>query len=302
MSKIVTYKNDKYRCFCEIKLDSGERILISIATIPTPSIKVSKLAIGLVPVWTIWEYNPTMAGGYEAYARKTFNMFVNPEAPKHPLDSIVDTLLPCKSIEEVRNVFLEAERLANSSASESTSNISSEKAGKVPSFIESLLILANKLRAETGFEVSNDISDAIVLVATHIVTGAQSNSGIVSASGPGFTGNTIGAIFLCFVTSPIVIHAKNEGYELSINDIVARAGFTIYQMYDDKTAAKFISDGIEQYKTIIQAGSIRENIREYTKTINEAVYVYIISGDEKLLEAFGKLYMTIVNAQEDLHT
>lgn len=301
MSKIVTYKNDKYRCFCQIKLDSGERILISIAAIPTPSIKVSKLALGLVPIQTIWEYNPTMAGGYEAYAKKTFDMFVNPEAPKHPLDAIVDTLLPCKSIEEVRYVFLEGERLSNSSASERTFNISSEKADKASSFVKSLLILANRLRAEIGFKPTNDIIEAAVLVTTHMVTGAQSNSGIVSASGPGYTGNTIGAIFLCFVTSPIVTHAKGEGYELSINDIVARAGFAIYQMYDDKTAAKFISDGIEQYKTIIQAGSVRENIREYTETINEAVYVYIISGDEKLLEAFGKLYMTIVNAQEDLH-
>lgn len=301
MSKIVTYKNDKYRCFCQIKLDSGERILISIAAIPTPSIKVSKLALGLVPIQTIWEYNPTMAGGYEAYARKTFNMFVNSEATNHPLDAIVDTLLPCKSIEDVRYVLLETERLANSSASKSTFNISSEKADKASSFVKSLLILANRLRAEIGFKPTNDIIEAAVLVTTHMVTGAQSNSGIVSASGPGYTGNTIGAIFLCFVTSPIVTHAKGKGYELSINDIVARAGFAIYQMYDDKTAAKFISDGIEQYKTIIQAGSVRENIREYTETINEAVYVYVISGDEKLLEAFGKLYMTIVNAQEDLH-
>lgn len=46
LSKIITYKNDKYRCFCQIKLNSGERILISIAGTPTPSIKVSKLALG----------------------------------------------------------------------------------------------------------------------------------------------------------------------------------------------------------------------------------------------------------------
>lgn len=117
LSKIIAYKNDKYRCFCQIKLDNGERILISIAGTQTPSIKVSKLAFGgLIPIQTIWQYNPTMAGGYEAYARKTFNMFVNPKTPKHPLDAIVDKLKPCKSIEEVRYVFLEAERLANSNA------------------------------------------------------------------------------------------------------------------------------------------------------------------------------------------
>lgn len=119
LSKIIAYKNDKYRCFCQFKLNSGERILISIAGTPTPSIKISKLAFGgLIPTQTIWEYNLTMAGGYETYARKTFYMFGNPESRKHPLDAMIDMLLPCNSIEEVRFTLLKAERLANLMASE----------------------------------------------------------------------------------------------------------------------------------------------------------------------------------------
>ena len=62
MGKVVTYGNSKYKCFCQIKLDSGERLLISIVNIPTPSVKLMKLRFfGLCPVQTIWEYNPTMA-------------------------------------------------------------------------------------------------------------------------------------------------------------------------------------------------------------------------------------------------
>ena len=71
MSEVITYANNRYQCFCQIKLASRERVLISIASAPTPSVKIVKLGLlGLWSVQTIWEYNPIMAGGYEAYIRK----------------------------------------------------------------------------------------------------------------------------------------------------------------------------------------------------------------------------------------
>ena len=112
MGKVVTYANNKYHCFCQIKLDNGERVLISIATAPTPSVKIKRLVFsGLLPIQTIWEYNPTMAGGYEHYVRKMIIMFQDPLAvePKHPLDILRDRLLPCRSISEVRDSLCEAE-------------------------------------------------------------------------------------------------------------------------------------------------------------------------------------------------
>jgi len=75
-------------------------------------VQVKKLSfLGLWPIQTIWEYNPTMAGGYEAYVRKMMQMFqdrLTPE-PEHPLDVLRDRLLPCRFISEVRDSLLEAE-------------------------------------------------------------------------------------------------------------------------------------------------------------------------------------------------
>ena len=113
MSRVVTYANNKYLCYCQIKLDSGERVLISIASAPKPSVQLKKLSFfGLWPVQTIWEYNPTMAGGYEAYVRKMMQMFQYPSAleSKHPLDVLRDRLLPCRSISEILDSIFEAER------------------------------------------------------------------------------------------------------------------------------------------------------------------------------------------------
>ena len=119
MGEVITYANNDHMCFCQIKLQNGERILISIASAPTPSIKIVKLGLlGLLPKQTIWEYNPTMAGGYDAYVRKTAKMFLpifsedgkNTKSNSiHPLDVLRDLLLPCYSVSEARDLLLEAE-------------------------------------------------------------------------------------------------------------------------------------------------------------------------------------------------
>ena len=53
-----------------------------------------------------------MAGGYEAYVQKMMIMFQYQSAtePKQPLDVLRDRLLQCRSISEVRDSLLEAER------------------------------------------------------------------------------------------------------------------------------------------------------------------------------------------------
>jgi hypothetical protein len=113
MGEVVTYANNTRQCFCQIKFESGERVLISIAGAPTPSVKIMKIGfLGMIPTQTIWEYNPTMAGGYEAYVRKMMLMFQDPNTsePKHPLDILSDRLLPCRSIPEAQDSLFAAER------------------------------------------------------------------------------------------------------------------------------------------------------------------------------------------------
>lgn len=115
MSSVVTYANNEGQCFCQIKFDSGERVLISIASVPTPSCKILRLVLGgFIPFQTIWEYNSTMAGGPAAYVRGLMKMFPpEPGGPIHPLDLIRDTLLRCSSIADARRVLLGRQELAS---------------------------------------------------------------------------------------------------------------------------------------------------------------------------------------------
>ena len=115
MGEVVAYANNKAQCFCQVKLDSGERVMVSIASMPTPSIKVIRLGLlGLLPKETIWEYSAAAAGGTDTYVRNLMQMMTDLSAnePQHPLDAFRDRLLSLKSIAQVRSWFQQAQHLA----------------------------------------------------------------------------------------------------------------------------------------------------------------------------------------------
>ena len=110
MGKVVAYANNSRQCFCQIKFETGERVLISIAGPPNAGVKVIKLLFGIIPTQTVWECSAAMAGGFDNYVHKLHVMF--PEL-KHPLDSLRDRLLSCKSIPEAKTALLAVQRSAS---------------------------------------------------------------------------------------------------------------------------------------------------------------------------------------------
>src|SRR5262245_22404704 len=107
MSWVVQERDDGKQCSSQILFDSGERVLISIAGQPTPSIKVLRLAFGgLIPVKTIWELTPATAGGNDAFVDYFMKMFLpNQNEIRRPLEVIRDALLQCSSIDEARRLL-----------------------------------------------------------------------------------------------------------------------------------------------------------------------------------------------------
>jgi hypothetical protein len=93
MATIVTYKPGAY---CQLKLNSGERILISCAQ---TGIKIMKLGLGgLFPTRTIADW-PI------AEVRSAIAIFVDASQPAlHPLDAIKNRLMSCSSITEVQRL------------------------------------------------------------------------------------------------------------------------------------------------------------------------------------------------------
>ena len=96
MSRIVTYANTPEQCFCQIQLDSGERILISIAQ---TGIAIFELdSTGLVPTSTLFEWGIEDIG----VAIRLFADFDDPQKP--PLDAMRDALIRCPSIAAISDL------------------------------------------------------------------------------------------------------------------------------------------------------------------------------------------------------
>lgn len=95
MAKIVTYKPGAY---CQLKLASGERVLISCAQ---TGIKIIKLALGgLIPTRTIVDW-PI------AELVSAIELFADEAAPtQHPLDAIKNKLIHCSSIKAIEQLCL----------------------------------------------------------------------------------------------------------------------------------------------------------------------------------------------------
>ncbi len=93
MAEIKTYKNgEKAGTFSQLDFDNGEKIFISIAQ---SGVKISKIGFLSFPTKTIWQTNNL---------DDAFTIFMNGNYtnPLGLLDSIIDKLIDCNSIEEVK--------------------------------------------------------------------------------------------------------------------------------------------------------------------------------------------------------
>jgi hypothetical protein len=111
MSSIVAYERSERQDSCQIKLDSGERVLVSIAPLPGASIAVIRMALaGLLRREIIWEYSAAKAGSVGECVQNVVKMFPpRDRQPAYPLDVIRDALLQCRSTAECRSLLLARE-------------------------------------------------------------------------------------------------------------------------------------------------------------------------------------------------
>jgi hypothetical protein len=93
MAEIVTYKPGAY---CQLKLASGERVLVSCAQ---TGIKIMKVALGgLIPTRTIANWSISELGA-------AIEIFADEGTPsQHPLEAIKNKLLTCSSIKEIEQL------------------------------------------------------------------------------------------------------------------------------------------------------------------------------------------------------
>jgi len=111
MSKVIAYRKTERHCFCQIRFNSRERVMVSIASVPGYSIKVIKLIFGIFPYKTIWEYSAKETAEKKAH-KELINLCLGQTGKKadHPLDAIIIKLLSCRSCNEAAMMLQRAEQ------------------------------------------------------------------------------------------------------------------------------------------------------------------------------------------------
>lgn len=103
MSEIITYKNSPSGKYCQIKLDDGNRILISLAQ---TGIKVMKMKWGgVMPAGDIFDIS-TQDLFSEKY-RHSREKLTEISLELDMLDVFKDVLLPCRTLDEAKKVLNE---------------------------------------------------------------------------------------------------------------------------------------------------------------------------------------------------
>lgn len=115
MSSVVRERDDGVQSWSQIRFDSGERVLISIAGKPSLSVTVFRLAFAeLIPVKKIRELNEIKIGDHDVVVLQFTKMFMPDEAEIiRPLAAIRNVRLKCASNEEARKRISEREASVN---------------------------------------------------------------------------------------------------------------------------------------------------------------------------------------------
>ncbi|HEY2953843.1 MAG TPA: hypothetical protein VGK89_01195 [Candidatus Eisenbacteria bacterium] len=94
MGEVITYKNEGTGgVFSQIRLASGERILLSMAQ---TGFRVTRLFLGIIPTQTLWEIPQGQILG---------KLTDHSMPDKHPLDVAIQMLKNCENIADVRRAL-----------------------------------------------------------------------------------------------------------------------------------------------------------------------------------------------------
>ena len=292
MAKLIRFSDDELKGRrANIRMDNGDPCWISIMKTGT---LVKRSRIGLFGVKLFEEKNINKAVNTAKALNKQYGDDLTPDDMQNPvLKSIVNAILHCSNLAEVTRVLNEANLKAESQA-KSADILTSDF------FKNSLMTLADRLRKINGLPESENLEDAVTMVLTHIISSVQGKVSHFPVKGHIKDSDVlIGMVFLYFLGSQLILHLRDNGAGLPANDVVAKAAFAVFQFLDTEKVTRVAHAGMEQYKAIIRSGETRENIRDYTRTVSNGVLAYVMSQDEKLLDIFSSLFITLVDSQEN---
>lgn len=291
MTKLIRFlDDDRENRRANIRMDNGAPCWIRIAQ---TGILVKRSKMGLFGATLYRGKDIDRAAEIAKILKRQYSDDLTPDDMRNPvLKSIVNAVLHCRDLAEVARVLNEADLKAESRTKSADLLISDF-------FKNSLVAHANRLRKIDGLPESDKLEDAVALVLTHIISHVQRKASRFPVEGHIKDSEVlIGMVFLHFVGNQLILHLEDEGTELSINNVILKPAFSVFQFLDSEKVTRVAHAGLVQYEAIVKSGDTRKDIRDYTRAVSNGVLAYVMSQDERLLDVFCRLFMTLVAVHE----
>lgn len=283
MSKLLEFLDDTRKGhWAIIRMDDGDPCWI---TISQTGLSVRKSTSNLLGSNLYEEKNIYVAAKTAETLSLLYTDDLTPAEMRTPvLKSFTNAVLHCHSLTEAVALLNEVSDYLQGSTRDVF-------------FVRNFLGLSDKLRAENGLRAADDIEEAAVSVAAHVVTRSLSQTGHSPVkSSRDLAGAVTGALLLCFVSSPLIMRLRQEGFSLSFTDITRKAALAIFRLYEEDEAVRVIAEGTHRYKALIAFGDEMQDIREFSDSAKQLIYAYVLSGNEKYIWILGKLYAAFLDA------
>jgi hypothetical protein len=168
-------------------------------------------------------------------------------------------------------------------------------------FDQALIAAANEICERSNLEVSEDLTEAAVIVLGEIVSATLEGAGTEHKPHPtGATTETASqaAGFMAACLTGLSVNLKNQGIQLDIPAVFTRAGFAVFQWYNPDQEATIISSGGNAFKKLLTAASDHPNVREWIEDVQKLTAAYVLTRDSNYISLLRKEYILLSQARD----
>lgn len=168
-----------------------------------------------------------------------------------------------------------------------------------------VIAAANEIRERLSLEVSDDLTEAAVMVLAEIVLTTLGGAGPEHKPHP--TGATAKAASCaaCFMAACLIglfINLKKQDIQLDIPAVYTRAGFAVFQWYSPEQQGAILTSGGDMYKKLLAAASDHPNVREWIDDVQSLTAAYVLTRDSNYISLLRKEYLSLWQARLDQGT
>jgi hypothetical protein len=283
MSKLISYREGRW---ATIRTDNGDpcRVIISRSGISVKKSSGRFFGSVLYKEKNIYKVAKTAQILRLLYT----NNLTPPGIRNWLLKSFVNIFLHCSALTEAITILKEI------------SDCIEERTRDV-SFFRNILSLSDRLRAEKGLASSDDVETATVSVVVHIMTLLLTGTGQPPIKSSADSACEVeDAVLLSFVSSPLILGLRQEGFVLSAADITGKSGLAIFHLYQKEEVDRVVAEGTYRHERLIELRDEMQDIGEFSDSVDRLVYAYVVSGNEHYIWILDKIYASFLNSHAPL--